>query len=180
MVLTGMPIRQWMDVRAVPTSAKLFHQEALETIEGLQLPSPVQRSEQEQEKATIRIYTLGQFRLERRSSPSDSEWHTVTESAWQHQRVRALLGCLLTYPGRKLGREQIMDYLWPDLDFDTAASRLDRSVYSLRQLFEPSRGKIATSPLLLTEREVLVLADQSQVWVDADAFEHLLTQAHEM
>ena len=39
--------------------------------------------------------------------------------------------------GRKLGREQIMDALWPDLDLETAASRLDRAVYSLRQLFEP-------------------------------------------
>ena len=158
---------------------KTLPQEALETIEGLHPSLPVQRSEQEQEKATIRIYTLGQFRLERRSSPSDTEWHTVTESVWQHQRVRALLGCLLTYPGRKLGREQIMDYLWSDLDFEMAASRLDRSVYSLRQLFEPARGKVATSPLLLTEREVLVLADQSLVWVDADAFDHLLTQAHD-
>ncbi len=158
---------------------KTLPQEALEAIEGLHPPAPVHRSEQEQQKATVRIYTLGQFRLERRSSTSDPEWHTVTESSWQHQRVRALLGCLLTYPGRKLGREQIMDYLWPDLDIETAASRLDRSVYSLRQLFEPARGKIASSPLVLTEREVLVLADQPQVWVDADAFDHLLTHAHE-
>jgi len=151
--------------------------EALASIEGLQPTAPVHPSELEQEKATIRIYTLGQFRLERRSSSSDPEWHTVTESAWQHQRVRALLGCLLSHPGRKLGREQIMDYLWPELDIDMAASRLDRAVYSLRQLFEPSRSKLATSPLLLTEREVLVLAEQSQVWVDADAFEHLLSEA---
>ncbi len=151
--------------------------EALASIEGLQPTAPVHPSELEQEKATIRIYTLGQFRLERRSSSSDPEWHTVTESAWQHQRVRALLGCLLSHPGRKLGREQIMDYLWPELDIDMAASRLDRAVYSLRQLFEPSRSKLATSPLLLTEREVLVLAEQSHVWVDADAFEHLLSEA---
>ncbi len=153
--------------------------EALASIEGLQPPSPVYQSELEQEKATIRIYTLGQFRLERRTSPSNPEWHTVTEAAWQHQRVRGLLSCLLSSPGRKLGREQIMDALWPELDLETATNRLDRAVYSLRQLFEPSRGKLATSPLLLTEREVLVLAEQVQVWVDADAFERLLIQARE-
>src|SRR5450755_4135234 len=153
--------------------------EALAAIEGLQPPAPVYQSELEQEKATIRIYTLGQFRLERRSSPSNPEWHTVTEAAWQHQRVRGLLSCLLSSPGRKLGREQIMDALWPELDLETATNRLDRAVYSLRQLFEPARGKLATSPLLLTEREVLVLAEQPQVWVDADAFERLLIQARE-
>src|SRR5450755_1797439 len=153
--------------------------EALAAIEGLQPPAPVYQSELEQEKATIRIYTLGQFRLERRSSPSNPEWHTVTEAAWQHQRVRGLLSCLLSSPGRKLGREQLMDALWPELDLETATNRLDRAVYSLRQLFEPARGKLATSPLLLTEREVLVLAEQPQVWVDADAFERLLIQARE-
>ena len=44
-------------------------------------------------------------------------------------------------------------------------------------VFEPERNRLATSPLLLTEREVLVLADQTQVWIDADAFERLLNQA---
>ncbi len=124
--------------------------------------------------ATVRIYTLGQFRLERRDGP---DWQTVTDAAWQHQRVRSLLGCLLSSPRRKLGREQLMDAIWPELDVETAAGRLDRAVYSLRQLFEPERSRLAASPLLLTEREVLVLADQSQVWIDADAFERLLSQA---
>src|SRR5438067_7315531 len=126
------------------------------------------------EEAIIRIYTLGQFRLERRDA---ADWQTVTEAAWGHQRVRSLLGCLVSNPWRKLGREQLMDAIWPELDIETAAGRLDRAVYSLRQLFEPSRSRLAASPLLLTEREVLVLADQSQVWIDADAFERLLNQA---
>jgi DNA-binding SARP family transcriptional activator/predicted negative regulator of RcsB-dependent stress response len=134
----------------------------------------------EQEQALVRIYILGQFRLERRASRATQEWETVTDSAWQHQRVRALLGCLVGNTARKLGREQIMDTLWPDLDLETAASRLDRAVYSLRQLFEPARNRTATSSFLLTEREMLVLASQSDVWIDADAFEQLLTHAHEI
>lgn len=137
--------------------------------------SPVPASEREQ--ATIRIYTLGQFRLERRNPRDPLEWQTVTDPSWHHQRVRSLLGCLVSTEGRKLGREQIMDALWPDLDMETAGNRLDRAVYSLRQVFEPSRNRPATSPFLLTEREVLLLATQSQIWIDADAFEHLLTRA---
>ncbi len=126
------------------------------------------------EEAVIRIYTLGQFRLERRI---DADWQIVTETAWQHRRVRSLLGGLVSSLRRKLGREQLMDALWPELDGETAAARLDRAVYSLRQLFEPTRARPATSPLLLTESEVVELADQSLVWVDADAFEALLKQA---
>ncbi len=78
---------------------------------------------------------------------------------------------------RKLGREQLLETLWPDLDPETASHRLDRSVYNLRQLFEPTRSKPATSPLLLTEREALVLASHPLIWIDADAFEHLIAQA---
>src|SRR5712691_10573469 len=126
------------------------------------------------EPSAIRIYALGQLRLERRNG---SDWQTVTDSAWQHQRVRALLACLISSPARKRGREQLMDMIWPDLDAETAASRLDRAVYSLRQVFEPTRNRPATSSLLLTEREDLVLAGQQHIWIDANAFEHLLIQA---
>src|SRR5260370_2981206 len=67
--------------------------------------------------------------------------------------------------------------LWPELDFETATNRLDKAVYNLRRLFEPGRSRPATSNLLLTEHATLMLADQSQLWVDADAFEALLSQA---
>src|SRR5579859_6728821 len=137
---------------------------------------PLTPYEREREQSTIRIYALGQFRLERKMPHGG--WQTVTEPAWQHQRVRSLLGCLISTPGRKLNREQIMEALSPELEMEAAASRLDRSVYSLRQLFEPRRDRLATSPLLLTEREVLVLAEHPQVWVDADVFDALLTKAH--
>ncbi|GLV54519.1 hypothetical protein KDH_13660 [Dictyobacter sp. S3.2.2.5] len=152
--------------------------EAEATMLGNQQPATAQTNEKDQ--AVIRIYTLGQFRLERRDPRDHQDWQTVKDASWQHQRVRALLGCLVSVTGRKLGREQITEALWPDLDIETAGSRLDRAVYSLRQVFEPGRNRPATSPLLLTEREVLTLADSSQIWVDADVFEQLLTRAHEM
>ncbi len=145
---------------------------------GVAKPAPTAQ-ETERELSTLRIYALGQFRLERRNPRDPLEWQTVTDATWQHQRVRALLGCLVSVGGRKLTREQIMEALWPDLEMEMAASRLDRSVYSLRQLFEPGRNRPATSPLLLTEREVLVLADHQHIWIDADAFENLVNRATE-
>ncbi len=143
-----------------------------EKVQLAQLAPIMQNGEREQ--GMLRVYTLGQFRLERRN---ENEWQTAMEATWQQQRVRALLSCLISSNGRKLGREQVLETIWPDLDMETASHRLDRSVYNLRQIFEPTRSKLATSPLLLTEREVLVLADHPLVWVDADAFEHLIAQA---
>ncbi len=123
----------------------------------------------------VRLYVLGQFRLEYRNE--QQQWQPATDAAMQHQRVRALLHCLISSPGRKLGREQAIEMLWPDLDFETATRRLDRAVYSLRRLFEPGRSRPATSNLLLTEHQTLLLADQAQLWIDADAFDSLLSQA---
>ncbi len=152
----------------LPADAKAT-MDGMHPIQDLSVPAS---SDSEQ----IRIYTLGQFRLERRI---ENEWQTVTDALWQQQRVRVLLSCLISTTSRKLGREQLAETLWPDiLDSDTASSRLDRAVHSLRQVFEPTRGKLATSPFLLTEREMLVLADQQHIWIDADAFEHFITLAH--
>ena len=152
----------------LPADAKAT-MDGMHPIQDLSVPAS---SDSEQ----IRIYTLGQFRLERRI---ENEWQTVTDALWQQQRVRVLLSCLVSTTSRKLGREQLAEILWPDiLDNDTASSRLDRAVHSLRQVFEPTRGKLATSPFLLTEREMLVLADQQHIWIDADAFEHFITLAH--
>jgi DNA-binding SARP family transcriptional activator len=144
-------------------------QASLSGMQNLQRPLSVPG-----EQVSIHVYTLGQFRLERRTG---SEWETVTDAAWQNRSVRTLLGYLISSGARQLGREQLMDAVWPELDVETAGHRLDRAVYTLRQLFEPMRSKLATSPLLLTERELLVLADQSHIWVDTDAFETLMAQA---
>lgn len=122
----------------------------------------------------VRLYVLGQFRLEHRNG---QQWQAVKDAAMQHQRVRSLLSCLISSPGRKLGREQVMDMLWPEADFETATHRLDRAVHSLRQLLEPGRSRPATSSLLLTEYQIIQLADQEQLWTDADAFDSLVVQA---
>ena len=117
----------------------------------------------------------------RKSTPASAssiiQWESVTDAALQHQRVRSLLNCLVSSPGRKLAREQAMFALWSDLDIETAAHRLDRAVHSLRQIFEPGRSRSEASKILLTEHSTLVLADQAEFWVDADAFESLITKA---
>src|SRR5690242_2053972 len=72
-------------------------------------PPAFRTSEQMQTtQARIRIYTLGQMRLERYVN---SEWQTITDISWQHQRVRTLLSCLISTPARKLGREQLIGIL---------------------------------------------------------------------
>ena len=128
-----------------------------------------------QNTSVIRISTLGQFRIERRSGDA---WITVTDAAWQHQRVRVLLRSLISSPHRTIRRNLLLAEIGTQAGSENVNGRVDRAVYSLRQIFEPDRARLATSPLLLTEQGTLVLADQQCIWIDADAFEHVVALAH--
>ena len=123
---------------------------------------------------TLRVYLLGQFRVERKVK---NEWKAVDNRIWQRRRARSLLGCLLSTPNRRLGREQVMEQLWPDLDIDVASNRLNGAVHELRQILEPDLARPATSHMLRLERDILELADATIIWVDVDAFENLLKEA---
>ena len=151
---------------------KLEHRDVAMAVNGeveaeqelpLQLPSQV-----------LRIYVLGQFRVDRLQG---NVWCQVDNHTWHRRRARALLGCLLSSAGRRQGREQAMEALWPSLDMETAANRLNGAVHELRQILEPELVKPAASRMLRLERDVLVLADRTSIWVDADAFESLLNEA---
>src|SRR6266516_1710879 len=67
---------------------------------GKNLPADLQGSQESApvnlEPVALRIRTLGQFQLERKYG---QDWQIVADAAWQHQRVRALLACLLSSPG---------------------------------------------------------------------------------
>lgn len=136
---------------------------------------PVGDRQTREGEAVLRVYLLGQFRIEYRSG---EEWQPIATPAWHRRRARALLGCLLSNPGRRLGREQAMDALWPNLNIETAANRLNGAVHELRQILEPGIARPASSQMLRLERDVLKLADASQIWVDAEAFESLLNKAN--
>jgi DNA-binding SARP family transcriptional activator/Tfp pilus assembly protein PilF len=131
---------------------------------------PLQSNTQE-----LRIYALGQFRVERLQG---NEWKPVVNKTWHRRRARALLGCLLSSPARRLGREQAIEALWPDLDMETASNRLNGAVHELRQILEPGIARPAASRMLRLERDVLELADRTHIWIDAEAFESLLKEAN--
>ncbi|HLJ33273.1 MAG TPA: DUF6788 family protein [Ktedonobacteraceae bacterium] len=125
----------------------------------------------------LRIYVLGQFRIDRLQG---NEWVPIATRTWYRRRPRALLGCLLSSVGRRIGREQAMEALWPDLDIETAANRLNGAVHELRQILEPEIARPAASRLLRSERDILELADRSKIWVDAEVFEGLLNESHNL
>lgn len=119
----------------------------------------------EQDAPLLKVFLLGQFRLERRG---EQGWQEDTAPGWQYRSIRALLAYLLTSPGRRRGRDQVMDALWPNLDIENAANRLNSTVHQLRQLLEPDLARAANSRLLRVEPDILLLAGTSDIWLDVD------------
>lgn len=144
---------------------------------GLDAQQGQSEGEAAQDRPTpiVRVFLLGQFRVEHRDG---NEWRVLHPQAWQHRRVRSLLGCLLSSPARRLSREQAMRWLWPDLEKEVAANRLNGAVHELRNILEPGLERPADSRLLRLERDTLALADHHLLWVDAEAFGQLLQQAN--
>ena len=144
-------------------------------LEAAPTTSPLKAAEGGHDSPVLRIYLLGQLRIEHRNG---GVWEIVTGSTWHRRRARALLGCLLSASGRRSGREQVMEALWPDLDIETAANRLNGAVHEVRQVLEPHITRPAASRMLRLERDMLVLAGPGTIWVDADEFESLLNKAN--
>jgi DNA-binding SARP family transcriptional activator/tetratricopeptide (TPR) repeat protein len=116
---------------------------------------------------SFRLTTLGMLRLESRAG--DEGWQTVSETGWRLPQARALLGCLLCAPNRRLTLQRAGELLWPELDAKSAAQNVRRAGTALGQVFGQIYSRQAGN--------VLALAGQAQLWVDCEAFEELLAQA---
>ncbi len=118
----------------------------------------------------LRVYTFGAFRLAWQVPPF------TTEDMWKSRTsARTLFKVLLCAPGRQASRSQLAGILWPETDEDKARESLRSASKVLRKVLRTASGED-----LLENRNtpaILALAEQSRLWVDADAFLDLTSQA---
>jgi DNA-binding SARP family transcriptional activator len=118
----------------------------------------------------LRVYTFGAFRLAWQVPPC------TTEDLWKSRTsARTLFKVLLCAPGRQASRSQLAGMLWPETDEDKARKSLRSASKVLRKVLRTASGEN-----LLENRNnhaILELAEQSRLWVDADAFLDLTSQA---
>src|SRR5437762_1993530 len=104
----------------------------------------------------LRVFTLGQFRLERRflvgsadtsgnvgqgqgqaQGAAPTEWRVVNDAAWQHRQdnqIRTLLGYLLCCPGRRAHRSQLLALLGLEGNDETSIRRLNKTIPLLQRI----------------------------------------------
>jgi DNA-binding SARP family transcriptional activator len=113
----------------------------------------------------LRIFTLGQTRIESPEGPIGGEW--------VEQRPGQLLKYLVCRRGEVAQASEIAESLWPD-SAARAVGSVRYFVHGLRSKLEPERENRAPSSFVIGRRGGYAL-NEPRVWVDADEFEHLVT-----
>jgi len=119
-----------------------------------------------QDEGGIRIYVLGGFTIRRGKA-------LLEQDAWSRRKAAGLLQRLALE--RRLHREQAIESLWPERDPDSGANNLYRTLYALRRTLDRALGS-DTADQVFTFKKGILRLDES-VWVDADEFERLCSQA---
>lgn len=138
----------------------------------------------------IRIITFGEFAIERLVSlPGDAaQQPRYAQIPWEewHKRGTAvtLLKILLCRPHRQAARQELIEAIWSERAemntahaLDSAASALRRRILGLSAAPAMPGGESLLYTIRKEHKTVLKLAPQSLLWVDADAFLTLASQA---
>ncbi|MDH3391449.1 MAG: hypothetical protein OEL85_06620, partial [Desulfobulbaceae bacterium] len=110
----------------------------------------------------FRIYTLGRFELVRDGKP-------VRSNGKGQQKPLALLKALIALGGRNVAEFQLTEALWPDADGDMQHQSLATTLHRLRRLLGEKEA--------IEYRDGQLSLSACYCWVDAWAFERLLSQA---
>jgi DNA-binding SARP family transcriptional activator/predicted ATPase len=111
--------------------------------------------------AQLAIRLLGSLHVTRDGRP-------VT--AFESDKVRALLAYLAVESDQAHRREKLAGLLWPMLPERSARTNLRVALSNLRKVVEDS----STFPLLSVDRQTIQLDPEADVWIDVQAFSHLL------
>ena len=95
-------------------------------------------------QSILRIYLLGPVQVK---LPTGG---MVGGPNWQRVKVRALLATF-ALRGHPVHRDQLLDLLWPDLDYEAALRNLNTTVYNLRRSLEPELATVADSQYVIYE-----------------------------
>jgi DNA-binding SARP family transcriptional activator/tetratricopeptide (TPR) repeat protein len=112
---------------------------------------------------SVEVRVLGRFEVLRDGVP-------VGDSAWQSRKARDLLRVLVAQRGRPIGRESLIDLLWPDEDSAQLANRLSVTLAVIRRVLDPERTHPACH--FVRTDDGVVAIDYEHLVVDVEEFLH--------
>lgn len=121
---------------------------------------------QVQQDIALKIYQFGRFEV-------IQDGQVVSADIWPQRKTKALLKVLVSEPGRTFTQDQLIDLLFPELDFDKATKSLYNRISELRHILEPdlTRGNHSKYVLRVGQGSYAWNKD-ADCWIDTLAFEH--------
>ena len=112
--------------------------------------------------AELRIHLLGRFRVH-------VDGRELDDDVWRLKKAGHLVKLLALSPNHWLHRDQVMDWLWPDLAPTAAANNLYHVLHVARRTLQPDH--MQRDRYIELRDGVLHLAPAVTSWIDTDAFE---------
>lgn len=100
----------------------------------------------------------------------------VPDKAWVKRKARLMFAMLAARPGKDVPREQIIEYLWPDMDEQRGLNNFYVAWSSMKRALSPGAGRDETCPYVEHVRGVCRLLTDA-VTSDLIEFESSLTVA---
>ena len=120
--------------------------------------------------APLYLQTLGPFRAWRRGQE-------IGRAAWPREKALHFFQLLVCTRGHSLHRDRIIETLWPDSSPSTAATGLRVALSALRNALEPDRQPNTDGQFVQRDGEMIRLATEAGIRVDADDFSKMLKLA---
>lgn len=133
-----------------------------ELIRRKKLSPPLPKSVYEDWPWLVKIYTLGRFEVL-------IDGKRLEFKGKAPRRILSLLKSLVAFGVCGTSEEKLIDFLWPDSDGDAAHDSFSVALHRLRQMLGNEKA--------LLMRDGCPRLDPNICWVDAHAFEELLTRA---
>lgn len=117
----------------------------------------------------LRLHVLGGFAV--KVGERDIE-----DADWYLQEAKSVIKFLALEPGHRVRRAELQEALWPERG-DTALKNVKKALYIATCVLEPDLPPTGSSSYLRTQGDVVFLADDAPVWIDADTFESAVLTA---
>ncbi len=121
----------------------------------------------------LRVEVLGPLAIFINGNP-------LPPKAWDRQKTRSLFKVLLTAPGRVFSSEEIIDFIWNNLEPQEAEKSLRSSISKLRKVLEPDLRQGRLSSYILTERTGYAFNVSPQTRLDTDDVTSFYRQGQEV
>lgn len=118
----------------------------------------------------LRVTTLGNFQVWRGVQP-------IPSNGWRREKSRQLFQLLLTFRHSPLDRDQIIEYLWPNMETQAAQRNFKVALNNLYQVLEPEREPGTDSAYIHREGTVYNLRPGADLWLDCEDFLDRIHQA---